>query len=87
MRNVCAHMSRFWNDVAENPPLVSRNVTGRAKKAVGQFSPQSYYQSFVALERFATVADPRLGFLAKVDALMAPNPVFTTGLLKPAPYK
>lgn len=87
LRNECAHMSRLWNDVSRNPPQVPGGLVGRAKRRVGQFSPQSYFHVFVALDRFGVgrvSGEP--GFLESVERLMARNETFAAGLTKPSPY-
>jgi abortive infection bacteriophage resistance protein len=86
LRNACAHMSRLWNDVAKNPPVLANNITRRAKTAAGNFDAHGYYHCLVALDLFAKAIDPGSTLLADVDALTSTNDTFRRGLLNPQPY-
>ncbi len=83
LRNACAHLTRLWNDVSKNPPKVPNNLLLRAKKKAGSFSPQSYYQVFVALDLFSSRINPANAFLEKFDALIGDNDTYRRGLMSP----
>lgn len=86
LRNVCAHQGRIWNDVPKNRAAVQSNVLRRAKQRVGNFSDDSYFQLFVALDAFVESVDPSTKFLNQIESLMAQNQSFHQGLTNPHPY-
>ena len=87
LRNACAHLTRLWNDVSKNPPQVPSNVLRRARKAVGQFDPHSYYHVLVALDHFSQRTGPDSDFLSRVGTLIEADPLFRRGLMNPEPYR
>lgn len=87
LRNECAHHSRLWNDVAKNAPIVPNNISNRAKKRYGRFTPKSHFHVLAALDRYSPGRgpnDPTL--LESVESLMMQDRVFAQGILDPKPY-
>ncbi len=86
LRNACAHLTRVWNDVAKNPSQVPKNLLRRTKKKTGNFSSQSYFQVFVALDLFSSRINPANAFLEQFEILVGDNERYRIGIMNPTPY-
>ena len=81
LRNRCAHHGQLWHrHLTIQTPLVKRD-----RRHAPEFDPQSLYPAFLATGRLLRGNTNTEAALAEVESLLAADPDFTDGILRPLP--